>query len=214
MKTLTKEEQAALTPEMAITILRKGNERFTNNLRANRNLLQQVNETSDGQHPFAVILSCIDSRASAELIFDQGLGDIFSVRVAGNVLNGDILGSMEFACKIAGAKAIVVLGHTKCGAVKGACDDVKMGHLTSLLDKIRPAVMAETTVTGIRNASNPEFVEKVTRLNVQRTIEGIVERSPILHDMIVKNEIALVGGIYNVSTGTVVFNEVEALVAA
>jgi len=127
MRTLTRESRDGLTPTSAIEVLRKGNERFVNNLRANRNLLQQVNETSDGQHPLAIVLSCIDSRTSAELIFDQGLGDIFSCRIAGNVLNDDILGSMEFACKVAGAKAIVVLGHSKCGAVMGACDGVRMG---------------------------------------------------------------------------------------
>ena len=145
MKTQTKEMQNNLTPEQAIEILKKGNDRFINNLKANRNLLEQVNETSDGQHPFAFILSCIDSRTSAELIFDQGLGDIFSCRIAGNILNEDILGSMEFACKVAGAKVIVVLGHTKCGAIKGACDNVKLGNLTALLDKIKPAIDAERT---------------------------------------------------------------------
>ena len=147
MKTLTKEMQEAITPEMALDLLKEGNKRFISNLKANRNLLQQANETSDGQHPFAVILSCIDSRTSAEIIFDQGLGDIFSVRIAGNIINEDILGSMEFACKIAGSKIVAVLGHTGCGAVKGACDHVEMGNLTALLSKIRPAVDDETTVT-------------------------------------------------------------------
>ena len=146
-KTLTKEMQDAITPSMALELLKEGNKRFINNLKVNRNLLQQANETSDGQYPFAVILSCIDSRTSAELIFDQGLGDIFSVRIAGNIINEDILGSMEFACKVAGSKIIVVLGHTKCGAVKGACDHVEMGNLTALLAKIRPAVDDEMTTT-------------------------------------------------------------------
>src|SRR5688500_9765579 len=136
MRTLTKDVQASLSPAQAIELLKEGNKRFVSNLKVNRNLLQQVNETAAGQYPFAFILSCIDSRTSAELIFDQGLGDIFSCRIAGNVLNEDILGSMEFACKLAGSKVIVVLGHTKCGAIKGACDDVKMGNLTALLDKI------------------------------------------------------------------------------
>lgn len=208
MKTLTKEAQAALTPAQAIDILKKGNERFISNLRVNRNLLQQVNETSDGQHPFAVILSCIDSRASAELIFDQGLGDIFSIRVAGNILNEDVLGSMEFACKVAGAKAIVVLGHSKCGAVKGACDDVKLGHLTSLLGKIRPAVEAETTTTSKRDSSNHDFVEKVALLNVENALRDIVARSPILREMLEKNEIALASGMYDVETGIVAFHDV------
>ncbi|NDJ14278.1 MAG: carbonic anhydrase [Acidobacteriia bacterium] len=161
MKTLNKEMQAAITPSMAIQILKDGNKRFMNNLKANRNLLEQVNETSDGQHPFAVILSCIDSRTSAELIFDQGLGDVFSIRIAGNIVNEDILGSMEFACKVAGAKVIVVLGHSKCGAVKGACDHVEMGNLTALLSKIQPAVFDEKSIIDNRNSSNSDFVEKV-----------------------------------------------------
>ncbi len=164
MKTLTKEMQAAITPSMALDILKEGNKRFMNNLKANRNLLQQANETSDGQHPFAVILSCIDSRTSAELIFDQGLGDIFSVRIAGNIINEDILGSMEFGCKVAGSKIIVVLGHTKCGAVKGACDHVEMGNLTALLSKIQPAVYDEKTVTENRSSGNNDFVEKVAAI--------------------------------------------------
>lgn len=208
MKTLTKEAQAAVTPAMAIDILKKGNERFINNIRLNRNLLQQVTETSSGQHPFAVMLSCIDSRASMELIFDQGLGDIFSIRVAGNVLNEDVLGSMEFACKVAGAKAIAVLGHTACGAVKGACDGVEMGHLTGLLGKIRPAVMAESTTKANRTSSNPEFVEKVALLNVKRTLREILDRSAILREMVLKNQIAVVSGIYDVSTGRVEFHDV------
>lgn len=205
MKTLTKETQKALTPEKAIEILKKGNERFINNLKANRNLLQQVNETSDGQHPFAVILSCIDSRTSAELIFDQGLGDVFSIRIAGNVLNEDILGSMEFACKLAGAKVIVVLGHTKCGAIKGACDKVKMGNLTVLLDKIQPAIEKEQTVKNNRDSSNSEFVEKVSAINVSLTVQSVLDSSPILRDMVSKREIGIVGGIYDVTTGVVDF---------
>ncbi len=205
MKTLTKEIQDSLTPAKALEILKNGNERFVNNLKANRNLLQQVNETSEGQHPFAIILSCIDSRTSTELIFDQGLGDIFSVRIAGNVLNEDILGSMEFACKLAGAKMIVVLGHTQCGAIKGACDHKEMGHLTSLLNKIKPAVDSEKTVKTNRDSSNSEFVEKVSEINVQLTVNAIVNRSPILSEMIKNGEVGIVGGIYDVSTGAVEF---------
>jgi len=205
MKTLTKEMQAAITPQQALELLKDGNKRFINNLKINRNLLQQANETSDGQHPFAVILSCIDSRTSAELIFDQGLGDIFSVRIAGNIINEDILGSMEFACKVAGSKIIVVLGHTKCGAVKGACDHVEMGNLTALLTKIRPAVEDETSTKENRNSSNSEFVEKVTTINVKRTVESIMQRSPILKEMTEKNEIKIVGGIHDISTGEVNF---------
>jgi carbonic anhydrase len=207
MKTLTKEMQAAITPAMALELLKDGNRRFINNLKVNRNLLQQANETSDGQHPFAVILSCIDSRTSAELIFDQGLGDVFSVRIAGNILNEDILGSMEFGCKVAGAKMIVVLGHTKCGAIKGACDHVEMGNLTTLLTKIRPAVDAEKTVTGERNSGNAEFVEKVANINVKRTVQAISERSPILKEMIATGQIGIIGGSHNIATGEVTFFE-------
>mgnify|MGYP000096521926 CR=1 FL=1 len=205
MKTLTQEMQAAITPTMALELLKEGNKRFINNMKVNRNLLQQANETSDGQHPFAVILSCIDSRTSAELIFDQGLGDVFSVRIAGNIINEDILGSMEFGCKVAGSKIIVVLGHTKCGAVKGACDHVEMGNLTALLSKLQPAVYDEKTVTENRTSSNEEFVEKVSTINVKRTVHAIMERSPILKEMIEKGECGIIGGNHNISTGEVSF---------
>lgn len=209
MRTLTKELQAQLTPEKALDLLKEGNKRFVNNLKINRNLLQQVNETSDGQHPFACILSCIDSRTSAELIFDQGLGDIFSCRIAGNILNDDIIGSMEFACKVAGSKVIVVLGHTKCGAIKGACDDVKLGNLTTLLSKVKPAIEAERTIKENRNAGNTEFVERVAQLNVELALNQLPEKSPVLADLLKKGQIALVGGMYNVETGIVEFYESE-----
>ena len=205
MKTLTKEMQNAITPAMAMDILKEGNKRFVNNLKINRNLLQQANETSDGQHPFAVILSCIDSRTSAELIFDQGLGDIFSVRIAGNIINEDILGSMEFGCKAAGAKIIVVLGHTKCGAIKGACDHVEMGNLTALLSKIQPAVYDEKTETENRSSGNNEFVEKVSTINVKRTVHAIMERSPILKEMIESGAIGIAGGTHDIASGAVNF---------
>ena len=207
MKTLTKEMQMSLTPAKAIDLLKEGNKRFVNNLKVNRNLLQQVNETSGGQYPLAVVFSCIDSRTSAELIFDQGLGDIFSVRIAGNIINEDILGSMEFACKVAGAKALVVLGHSKCGAVKGACDHVEMGNLTNLLSKLQPAVYAEKTVTTDRTSANDEFVEKVATLNVKMAKHQIHDKSTILNAMILKGEIAIIGGMYNVETGVVEFYE-------
>ena len=206
MKTLTKEMQAAITPEMALELLTAGNKRFMNNLKVNRNLLQQANETSDGQHPFAVILSCIDSRTSAELIFDQGLGDVFSIRIAGNIINEDILGSMEFGCKVAGSKIIVVLGHTKCGAVKGACGHVEMGNLTALLSKIQPAVYDEKSIIlKNRNSENAEFVEKVAAINVKRSVNAIIERSPILKEMIEKGDIGIVGGTHDITTGEVSF---------
>ncbi len=205
MKTLTKEMQEALTPTVALHLLQEGNKRFVNNLKINRNLLQQANETSDGQNPFAIILSCIDSRTSVELIFDQGLGDVFSARIAGTIINEDILGSMEFACKIAGAKIIVVLGHSKCGAIKGACDYVEMGNLTALLSKILTAVSAEKTIIENRTSNNEEFVEKVTILNIQRTVHAVMERSPILKDLIEKGECGIIGGNHDISTGEVTF---------
>ena len=205
MRTHNKETQSSITPQIALDILKEGNQRFVSNLKYNRNLLQQVNETRDGQWPFAVILSCIDSRTSAELIFDQGLGDIFSVRIAGNIANEDILGSMEFACKVAGSKLIVVLGHTKCGAVKGACDHVEMGNLTALLSKLRPAVDNETITKTERNSKNSEFVENVASINVRRTVDAVMERSHILHEMIEKGEVGICGAMYNVETGVVEF---------
>lgn len=205
MRTHTKEFQQNLTPRQAYEILVDGNRRFVNNLRVNRNLLQQVNDTSDGQHPFAIVLSCIDSRTSAELIFDQGLGEIFSARVAGNVLNDDILGSMEFACKLAGAKLIVVLAHTKCGAVRGACSHVEMGHLTGLLDKIAPAV--RTIERGVQACTPEEFVENVAHENMRHQLSAIVARSPILAQLLASGAIGMVGGMYSVDTGGVNFSE-------
>lgn len=209
MKTHTKETQASTTPKRALEFLVEGNTRFVSNLRANRELLAQVNETRDGQWPFATILSCIDSRTSAELIFDQGLGDIFSVRIAGNVVNTDILGSMEFACKVAGSKLIVVLGHTSCGAIKGACDHVEMGNLTELLAKVQPAVYEERTVTDAskRNAKNVEFVENVARLNVLRSVRAIIERSFVLEHLVLSEKIGVVGGMHDLATGRVSFYE-------
>ena len=205
MKTLTKEMQAEVTPQMALDILKEGNMRFVNNLRVNRNLIEQANETSDGQHPFAVILSCIDSRTSAELIFDQGLGDVFSIRIAGNIINEDILGSMEFGCKVAGSKIIVVLGHSKCGAVKGACDHVELGHLTSLLTKLSPAVNSEQSITENRNSDNGEFVEKVAAINVKQAVESIKKRSSILNELLENGQIGIVGGYHDITTGQVIF---------
>ncbi len=205
MKTLTQELQSAITPVMALKLLQDGNKRFENNLKVNRNLLQQANETSGSQHPFAVILSCIDSRTSVELIFDQGLGDVFSVRIAGNVINEDILGSMEYACKVVGAKIIVVLGHTQCGAIRGACDHVEMGNLTALLNKIQPAIYEENSEIENRNASNYIFVEKVASIHIKRTLHAILDRSPILKEMIEAGTIGIIGAKYDVATGVVDF---------
>lgn len=207
MRAHTKETQANLTPRMALEILKEGNDRFIKNLKAQRDLLAQANDTRDGQWPFAIILSCIDSRTSAELIFDQGLGDIFSVRIAGNIVNTDILGSMEFACKVAGSKLIVVLGHTKCGAVKGACDHVEMGNLTELLSKLQPSVYAERDTVNIkdRHSKNSTFVENVSSINVRRSVKSIIERSFIIEQMVEKGEIGVVGAMYNIDTGKVEF---------
>jgi carbonic anhydrase len=206
MRTQTKEIQTTLTPHKAFEILADGNRRFVSNLRFNRNLLQQVNETSDGQFPFAIVLSCIDSRTSAELVFDQGLGDIFSVRVAGNVLNEDILGSMEFACQVAGSKLIVVLGHTRCGAVKGACNHVELGHLTGLLGKIGPAIY-DVEKAGGRHLAPDAFVEQVAVENTRHQMRAVLERSPIIEHLFREGRIGLVGGVYAVETGEVTFFE-------
>ena len=205
MRTLNKQLQESITPQQALEILRQGNRRFVQNLKMNRNLLEQVNETRDGQWPFAAILSCIDSRTSAELIFDQGLGDIFSIRIAGNIVNDDILGSMEFACKVAGSKFIMVLGHTKCGAIKGACDHVELGHLSGLLHKIQPALEAEHSVHENRTSSNPEFVEEVAKINVERTVKEILGRSKIIRELVDQGKIGIGGGMYDVASGQVIF---------
>ncbi|MGV3639112.1 MAG: carbonic anhydrase family protein [Adhaeribacter sp.] len=207
MRTHTRETQNGVSPDQALQYLKEGNERFMQNLKANRNLLQQVNETSTGQFPFAAILSCMDSRTSAELIFDQGLGDIFSIRVAGNVLNEDILGSMEYGCAVAGSKLVLVLGHTKCGAIAGACDHVELGNLTSLLHKVQPALDGETQTKENRNSSNPEFVKNVTELNVKLTLDRVRRESTLLTDMENKGQIKLVGGVYCVDSGKVSFFE-------
>jgi len=207
MRTHNQNSQSIITPTAALQYLKEGNQRFVNNLKFNRNLLQQVNETRNGQWPFAVILSCIDSRTSAELIFDQGLGDVFSVRIAGNITNEDILGSMEFACKVAGSKLIMVLGHSKCGAVKGACDNVQMGNLTTLLSKLQPSINNETVTTENRTSANGVFVENVAAINVKQTVSLIRQKSTILNDMIAKGEIGICGAMYDVETGNVEFYE-------
>ena len=209
MRTLTKELQEKMTPVDALEVLKAGNQRFISNLKANRNLLQQANETREGQWPFATILSCIDSRTSAELIFDQGLGDIMSIRIAGNIVNTDILGSMEFACKVIGTKLLVVMGHSNCGAVKGACDHIEMGNLTELLAKLQPAVYEERTFTNPeeRSSSNARFVENVTSINVARSVKSIISRSYILEQMVEKGEIGIIGAMHDLESGSVTFYE-------
>ena len=207
MKAHTIETQANISPNEALTLLKEGNLRFLKNKQVRRDLLEQVEDTSTGQFPFATILSCIDSRVSSELIFDQGIGDVFSIRIAGNFVNEDILGSMEFACKLAGTKLILVLGHTACGAVKGACDNAELGNLTGLINKIKPAVNAVENPTDIslRNSSNSEFVNTVAEKNVQLTIDNIRNSSPVLQEMETNNEITIIGGMYNISNGLVTF---------
>jgi len=202
MRTQTKESQENLTPKCAHDILVEGNKRFAQNLKAQRNLQDQVYETSEGQYPFAVVLSCIDSRVTAELIFDQGIGDIFSVRVAGNIVNEDVLGSMEYACKVAGSRIVVVVGHTKCGAVTSACKNVELGNITTLLSKIKPAVNA---IRKDESEMSDTQIEEVSVLNVQLSIERIRNESPILAEMEQNGEIEIVGANYDINTGAVEF---------
>jgi len=207
MKAHTRQTQAIMTPANALQNLKDGNLRFQNSKKEDRNLLEQVKDTSRGQFPFATILSCIDSRVSSELIFDQGIGDIFSVRIAGNFVNQDILGSMEFGCKLAGTKLLVVLGHTACGAIKGACDGAELGNLTAMLDNIKPAVNSVTIPEdpSLRNSSNIEFVNNVAKENVNLTIARIVKESPILAEMENNGEINIIGAMYDINTGVVIF---------
>lgn len=207
MKAHTKDTQSGISPDQAITLLREGNERFVKKSMAARDLIEQVHDTATGQYPFATILSCIDSRVSAELVFDQGVGDIFSARVAGNIVNEDLLGSIEFACKLAGTKVVVVMGHTACGAVKGACDGAEMGNLTALLSKLKPAVEAvsEPADASQRNSGNSDFVNAVALKNVRLTIENIHTMSPVLHEMAEAGEIKIVGAMYDIRDGSVSF---------
>ena len=201
----TKASQAAMTPQQALAELKAGNARFVAGHPLKRNLPADVKATASGQYPIAVVLSCLDSRQPIEIVLDQGIGDIFSARVAGNVLNDDILGSMEFACKVSGAKLIAVIGHTNCGAIKGAVDDVQLGNLTGLLAKIKPAMDAVPADVQPRTSKNPEFVDQVAEANVRLVMQQIRDHSPILRDMLDKGQIGLVGGMYDLSTGEVRF---------
>lgn len=207
MKAFNKQTQDGTNPAMALGLLKEGNQRFVAAKAADRDLLDQVKDTTGGQWPHSVVLSCIDSRVPAEIVFDQGIGDIFSARVAGNTVNEDTLGSIEYGCKVAGSKLVVVLGHTMCGAVKGACDDVKLGNITALLSKIRPAVHAVQTPaeTDQRTSANSTFVNDVVTKNVHLTIEKMREDSPLLKEMEDSGDINIVGAVYNISNGKVDF---------
>jgi len=199
--------QSAIDPARALELLREGNERFLAARRGEQDLLRQVRETSGGQWPFAAVLGCIDSRVPAELVFDQGIGDLFSARVAGNFANEDILGSLEYACKVAGSKLVVVLGHSSCGAVKGACDGVRLGHLTQMLEKLRPAVEAvpEPGDPAERTSHNPEFVQAVAEANVRGTVDHILAESEVLRELREAGAIDVVGAMYDVASGRVEF---------
>ncbi len=210
MKTY-KQPASTVTPGIALNLLKHGNFRFLNNIGTNRDLLELMRETSNDQKPFAAILSCMDSRTSAELIFDQGFGDIFSIRVAGNVISGNILGSLEYATAVAGAKLIVVLGHTNCGAIKGACDHVAMGNLTPLLEKIKPAVNKEDSISAERNGDNPRFVNAVAKLHAKHSVLEILEGSPIIRDLVESGRVGIIPAMYDIATGKVHFFDQEAV---
>jgi|TARA_B110000444_G_scaffold140409_1_gene131773 carbonic anhydrase len=207
MKAHTKQTQEAMSPDAALKALKDGNKRFITSTQVSRDLMQQVADTSTGQYPFATVLHCIDSRVSAELVFDQGIGDLFSIRIAGNFVNEDILGSMEFATKLAGTKVVVVLGHTACGAVKGACDHAKLGNLTGMLEKITPAVTAvtEPADVALRTSSNIDFVNRVAVKNVHMAIDNLRAMSPVLKEMEAAGDIKVVGAMYHIENGQVDF---------
>ena len=207
MKAHTKQTQEAMSPDAALQALKDGNNRFITSTQVSRDLMQQVADTSAGQYPFATVLHCIDSRVSAELVFDQGIGDLFSIRIAGNFVNEDILGSMEFATKLAGTKVVVILGHTACGAVKGACDHAKLGNLTGMLEKIAPAVsqVKDPADASLRTSSNIDFVNRVAVKNVHMAIDNLRAMSPVLKEMEAAGEIKVVGAMYHIENGQVVF---------
>jgi carbonic anhydrase len=202
---MSREEQRNMTPEQALARLKEGNERFVGGRMLPRNLMAQVRATAAGQYPFATVLACIDSRVAPELLFDQGIGDIFAPRIAGNFANTDIIGSLEFATKLAGAKLILVLGHSECGAIKGACDNVQLGNLTATLSNLGPAVYAATGVPGERNSKNAAFVREVTEQNVRLTVEALTERSAVLRDLARENHLGVVGAMHDIATGRVAF---------
>jgi len=204
--TQSKTSQAGISPANAVTLLQEGNSRFVNKAPLQRNYEAQVKTTSTGQYPFATIISCIDSRIPTEIVFDQGIGDIFNARIAGNFVNEDILGSLEFACKLAGSKVIVIMGHTSCGAVKGACDHAELGNLTQMLDKIKPAMSNIKTEDGEdRSSKNIAFVNRVAIENVKLNIDRLKAESPVLNEMVESGDIEVVGAMYDVATGKVNF---------
>ncbi len=206
MKTFTKEMQANLSPREAQQIFIDGNNRFVQNLKAHRDYKNQIVETSHGQYPFGVVLSCIDSRVPIEIIFDLGIGDVFNVKVAGSVINPDVLGSMEYSCKVAGSKIIVVLGHTSCGAVTAACKNVKLGNITTLLDKIKPAIInSQKNPDFILDAKDKNSVNHVAKEGIHVSIDRIRKESPILAEMEKNGEIKIVGAMYDIQTGEVEF---------
>ena len=205
MNAQSQKSQASITPDIALRLLNEGNQRFITKKMLNRDLMLQMEQTANGQWPFAVVLGCIDSRVPAEIIFDLGIGDIFNARVAGNFVNTDILGSIEYGCKVAGSKLVVVLGHEGCGAVKGACDNVELGNITPMLGNLQQALDAVTDVTDNRTSTNKDFVHKVVEANVQLTVADVRLQSPILKEMEDNNEIAIVGAVYDVATGKVDF---------
>jgi carbonic anhydrase len=204
MSVTTREIQSQLSAQEVLEILKEGNQRFVNQVPESRNLLEQVNSTSSGQFPLAVVISCIDSRVPSEIIFDQGIGDIFCVRVAGNVINQDVLGSVEFACKVAGVKLIVVMGHTSCGAVKGACSDVELGNLTGLLNKIKPAISIVSE--RVNSLDMTHFVDEVAGENVLVSLDSILKDSPVINEMVSNNQVKCAKGMYSVETGKVELN--------
>lgn len=207
MRIHTYENKDTLTPDNALAYLKEGNLRFVNNIRVNRDLLQLVDQYSTGQFPFAAILGCSDSRVPVELIFDQGLGDLFVVRLAGNIASTNAIGSLEFSCKVLGSKIIVVLGHTECGAVKSACDSVELGNVTSVLKHIEPAIALEKEILANRNSKNKEFVHKVLHHNLDYQIETILRQSDILRELFFQHQVAIVGALYDIKTGMVSFYE-------
>ena len=204
-KVLTKEEQAMLTPDTVLQMLKEGNSRFVNDNLTARLHSAQVRGAANGQYPKAVILSCLDSRIPVEDVFDKGIGDLFVARIAGNIINEDILGSMEFGCKAMGSKLILVLGHTECGAIKGAIDNVQLGNLTALLAKIKPAVDSVQSFSGEKTSKNKDYVNAVTDENVKIALDNIREHSEILRDMEKNGEIKIVGAVYDMATGNVTF---------